>query len=356
MKGTIVQAELILEDGTRYPGTAFGAGGSVSGEVVFTTGMVGYPEALTDPSYRGQILVFTYPMIGNYGAPPPPRDLLADSPWESAGIQVAAVVVAELSPVYSHHGATGSLDDWLRSCQVPGLQGIDTRALTRRLRRSGTQLGRLILAGRDIPLDDPNQRNLAPETSVSRPVVVSTGRQRVAVLDCGCKRNILRSLAQRGLGITVFPWNWPIDQEPFDGYVLSNGPGDPSLCHEAIATTRRLLALGKPIFGICLGHQILALASGGRTYKLKHGHRSQNQPCLLTDSRRCFLTAQNHGFAIDEQSLPEGWQPWFRNANDGTNEGIRHRRHPYCSVQFHPEASPGPTDTAFLFDEFVARL
>jgi carbamoyl-phosphate synthase small subunit len=353
-----MRAELILEDGTRYPGTAFGAPRSVSGEVVFNTGMVGYPETLTDPSYRGQILIFTSPMIGNYGVPAGPLGLLAESAWESERIHAAGVILAELSPYHNHHTAALSLDDWLKGQNVPGIQGLDTRALTRRLRQHGAQPGQLIVQGlppADLP-GDPHPRNLVAEVSVSHPMVACQGATRIALLDCGSKRNILRALARRGLGVTVFPWDWPIDPSGFDGFVLSNGPGDPELCWAAITTTRRLLAVGKPIFGICLGHQLLALAAGGRTYKLKYGHRSQNQPCLLAGSNRCFLTAQNHGFAVEEQSLPDDWLPWFVNANDGTNEGIRHRRLPYCSVQFHPEACPGPVDTAFLFDEFVARL
>jgi len=350
-------ATLTLEDGSSFSGTRFGWPVSVTGEVVFNTGMVGYPECLTDPSYRGQVLVLTYPLVGNYGVPGRGKNGSIPPHHESGRIQVSALVVAESCARHSHWNAAGSLDDWLRSEQVPGLAGVDTRALTQVLRQAGTMLGKVCLPGDDMPLRDPNQENLVARVSISEPRTYGTGRKRVTVVDCGCKDNILRALLKRGVAVTVVPWDWPLDEQlDCDGVVLSNGPGDPQRCGSTIQHVRRLLDGQTPILGICLGSQILALAAGAETYKLKYGHRSQNQPCVLVGTQRCFITSQNHGYAVDETSLPEDWEPWFRNANDGTNEGVRHRRRPWMGVQFHPEASPGPVDTAFIFDQFLAQL
>lgn len=351
-----MDAQLVLEDGTTLPGSLFGWHGSVAGEVVFNTGMVGYPEALTDPSYQGQIVVLTYPLIGNYGVPPEELVEGLSRSFESNRIQVAGLIVSELAGRYSHHTATRSLDEWLRSERTPGLAGIDTRALTKKLRTSGSLLGKIICNGTDVSFRDPNQDNLVALVSVQKPIEHGSGPKRVAVIDCGCKNHIVRCLCEREVAVTVFPWNWPLDLDDFDGVVISNGPGDPSLCRATIETIRGFLADDKPLFGICLGHQLLALAAGARTYKLKYGHRSQNQPCLRVGTHRCYMTSQNHGYAVAEDTLPPGWAPWFRNANDGTNEGIRHHFKPFRSVQFHPEASPGPVDTAGLFDDFLSCL
>jgi carbamoyl-phosphate synthase small subunit len=350
-----MHAELVLEDGTRFAGDAFGMHRSAAGEVVFNTGMVGYPESLTDPSYDGQILVLTYPLAGNYGVPTDGIDDGLRRHFESSRICVAGLVVSECSGAHSHHSAAQSLDNWLQAEGVPGIQGIDTRALTQKLRNSGTQLGK-IRCGDDVPWRDPNQEELAPRVSVRAPVHYGSGARRVAVIDCGCKNHIVRSLLARGVAVSVLPCDGAIDADAYDGVLVSNGPGDPTRYPHAIATLRELLERDRPIFGICLGHQLLALAAGGRTYKLKYGHRGQNQPCRLAGSPRCYMTAQNHGFAVDDRSLPPGWVTWFFNANDGTNEGLYHTDRPFRSVQFHPEASPGPVDTAFLFDEFVQML
>jgi carbamoyl-phosphate synthase small subunit len=350
-----MRAELVLHDGSRFGGTPFGLHGSTAGEVVFNTGMVGYPESLTDPSYEGQILVLTYPLVGNYGVP---AEVAADNlsqHFESNRICVAGLVVSECAAAHSHYSAARSLDRWLAEQRVPGLAGVDTRALTQKLRQSGTQLGKILGAG-DVPWRDPNQEDLAPRVSVRAPVSYGSGAKRVAVIDCGCKNNIVRALLRRNVAVTVLPCDQPFDAEPFDGVLVSNGPGDPTRYPQTIATLRALLHWSRPIFGICLGHQLLALAAGGQTYKLKYGHRGQNQPCVLAGSPRCFLTAQNHGFAVDDRSLPAEWSAWFFNANDGTNEGVRHASKPFRSVQFHPEAAPGPVDTTFLFDEFVGQL
>ncbi len=348
--------ELFLEDGTTYSGKHFGYEGSVSGEVVFNTGMVGYPETLTDPSYQGQILVFTYPLIGNYGIPAETRvdNLLTN--FESTRIHVKGIVLTSLTTEYSHWNAVKSLEEWMIEHKIPGIEGVDTRALTKKLRSAGTQLGKMIVEGKDVPLYDPNKDNLVAQVSVKEPVLYEKGKKRVVLIDTGCKKNIIRSFLQRGVSVLKVPWDYDFSKEKFDGLMLSNGPGDPTMIPETIEHVRAQFSQNKPIFGICLGHQILSLAAGAQSYKLKFGHRSQNQPCILVGTKRCFITSQNHGYAIDDQTLPENWKPWFFNANDGSNEGIRHDTKPIRSVQFHPEAMPGPVDTAFLFDEFVGML
>jgi carbamoyl-phosphate synthase small subunit len=353
---------LILQDGTRFAGVQFGAATSVTGEVVFNTGMVGYGESMTDPSYSGQILVLTFPLVGNYGIPVNGdagrvAGGLLSKHFESDRIHVKALVVSSLSDGFSHWSALDSLQAWMSRNGVPGIHGIDTRALTKRLRTSGCMLGKVVVNGRDVAWDDPNRRNLVAEVSIRERVVYGgTGKGRVLVVDLGCKHNIIRSLLRRGVSVVRVPWNHDWSAEEVDGVVLSNGPGDPKMCGETIVVVRKAMARGLPIFGICLGHQILSLAAGGDTYKLKFGHRGQNQPCIEVGSRRCRITSQNHGYAVNEQSLGDEWRPWFFNANDGTNEGIRHRSQPFSSVQFHPEARPGPTDTDYLFDEFVGSL
>jgi len=339
-----------------FPGISFGFPAPVSGEVVFNTGMVGYPETLTDPSYRGQILVLTYPLIGNYGVPERQMRDGLDLTFESSQIQITGLVVAEAATDYSHWRAAKSLGQWLHEQGIPGLTQIDTRALTKRLRERGVMLGKIIGDDEDVPLRDPNQDNLVAQVSVKEPIVCGAGDTRVVVVDCGCKNSIIRSLLRRGLTVIRVPWDYDFLQEDFHGLVLSNGPGDPKTCTPTIANVRRAMERGYPILGICLGHQILALAAGADTYKLKFGHRGQNQPCALVGSQRCYVTSQNHGYAVDDRTLPEGWTAWFRNANDGTNEGLRHSSLPFMSVQFHPEAAPGPVDTNFLFDEFVGML
>jgi carbamoyl-phosphate synthase small subunit len=347
-----------LEDGTIAAGRSFGAPRSVSGEVVFNTGMVGYPESLTDPSYRGQILVLTYPLVGNYGVPPASRVDRIMKYLESERTQIAGLVVSECSGAYSHWNAVGSLSEWLVGQGVPALEGVDTRALTKKIRHEGTMLGRIVHAEDAPPFEDPNERNLVAEVSVREPAVYGEGTTRVLVVDCGIKNNIMRCLLKRGAQVIRVPWDYDFNDGAleYDGIVLSNGPGDPKTCGATIAHVREALARGTSIFGICLGNQVLALAAGADTYKLKFGHRSQNQPCTEIGTKRCHITAQNHGYAVDTKTLPEGWEPWFINANDGTNEGLRHVRLPFTSVQFHPEASGGPTDTEYLFDTFIESL
>ncbi len=360
------RGRLVLEDGSEFPGVSFGAAAGCAGETVFTTGMVGYPEALTDPSYRGQILTFTYPSIGNYGVPgrvggPPDGEGagLPPRPMESARIQAAGLICASYSEEFSHHTAGMALGAWLRDQGVPALTGVDTRALTKRIRTHGALLGRIEIEGRPAPdFDDPNRRNLVAEVSTRE--VARYGRRGtpVALVDCGRKNNQVRMLLARGARVVVVPWDCdpaPIAEE-CAGVIVSNGPGDPRTAGRTVETVRDLMRRGLPILGICLGHQILALAAGASTFKMKFGHRSHNQPCVETDRGRCFQTSQNHGFAVDGSSLPRGWEPWFTNANDGSNEGIRHDRRPWRSVQFHPEAAPGPGGTEWILDEFLEEI
>ncbi|MBI1969532.1 glutamine-hydrolyzing carbamoyl-phosphate synthase small subunit [Candidatus Woesearchaeota archaeon] len=348
--------QLVLEDGSRYRGFSFGAKTSAAGEVVFNTGMVGYPETLTDPSYKGQILVLTYPLVGNYGIPADTvvHGLLQN--FESEKIQISGLVISDYSFQYDHWSSIKSLDAWMQEHGIPGMYGVDTRAVTKRLREKGAMLGKMMVNGKDNAFFDPNKINIVEHVSIQEPKVYGKGNLRVVVVDCGVKLNIIRSLLKRGVKVIRVPWDYNFFDMDFDGIVISNGPGDPTLCTTTIHHMQKAMKENIPIFGICLGNQILALAAGAKTYKLKYGHRGQNQPCLNLDNNRCFVTSQNHGFAVEEKTLPQGWEPWFRNANDSTNEGIRHKRKPFFSVQFHPEANPGPKDTAFLFDQFVEMI
>jgi len=351
-----MKSRLTLEDGSVFEGRSFGFPQSVSGEVVFNTGMVGYPETLTDPSYKGQILVTTYPLIGNYGVSSDhPVDEIG-SPFESDKLQISGLVVSEVSADHNHWNATRSLPQWLVEQGVPALWGIDTRSLTKRLREKGSMLGKILMDENDVELYDPNRDNLIAQVSLNRPVVYAGGKHRIVVIDGGCKNSIIRSLLARGVTVIRVPWDYDFLAEKFDAVLVSNGPGDPKACEKMVAQVRRAMERDHPIFGVCLGHQILALAAGGNTYKLKYGHRSQNQPCKEVGTNRCYITSQNHGYAVDTETLPAGWEPWFTNANDGTNEGLRHRTRPFMSVQFHPEAAPGPVDTNFLFDEFLSMI
>jgi carbamoyl-phosphate synthase small subunit len=340
--------ELVLRDGARFSGTPFGAAESVRGEVVFNTGLSGYVETLTDPSYRGQILVLTYPLQGNYGVPA--------GPYESSRIQVQGLVVSRYSDRPSHHESVRSLGDWLRAEGVPAIEGVDTRAITRRLRAHGTMDGALL--ARDAA--DPIGVDMAQVAILVSPreIVRHPGAgPRILVLDTGAKENIVRSLQRRSAAVTRAPAHGPWEPllDEADGVVLTNGPGDPADLGALVERLRPVLARSVPVFGICLGHQLLALAAGGATYKMKYGHRSQNQPVLDLATRRAYVTSQNHGYAVAD-ALPADWEPWFVNLNDGTNEGIRHRYRPFRSVQFHPEAAAGPKDTDFMFDDFLRMV
>lgn len=353
---------LELEDGTILYGTGFGAARAVAGEVVFNTGMAGYVESLTDPSYRGQILVLTYPLIGNYGVPAPRMPGTLDGPYESDRIQVQGLIVQQYVDEPSHHASRRSLGSWLTGEDVPAVTGIDTRTLTRRLREFGTMRGWLspdTMARAEVK-NGAEQRDMRAgifrEVAPAAPVRYEAGPLEVLVVDAGAKDNIVRSLLARGASVTRAPWHCELAPlaERADGILIGNGPGDPKDLGPLITQIRTLLGRHRrPIFGVCLGNQILCLAAGGDTYKLPYGHRGVNQPVRDVQTGRCYVTSQNHGYAVREDSLPAGWQPWFVNINDGSNEGIRSITEPHFSVQFHPEAAPGPQDTAFLFDDFL---
>ncbi len=350
------KAKLILEDGSVFHGYGFGAKNGVSGEVVFNTSMVGYPESMTDPSYAGQILVFTYPLIGNYGVPPEQKEHGLLKFFESDDIHTKGIIISDYSFEYSHFNAASSLDGWMDSKGVPGIYGIDTRELTKKLREKGTMVGKIIM-DKDVPFEDPSTVNLVETVSIDKPVYYGDPKSkiRVLVIDCGVKYNILKSFIKRGCYVIRAPWNHDFSDMDYDALFISNGPGDPEICVETIRHIKKAMEEKnpRPVMGICLGNQLLGLAAGGKTHKLKYGHRSQNQPCIDLETGRCYITSQNHGYVLDTKTLPAGWAPWFVNANDDTNEGIKHKDLPFFSVQFHPEASPGPVDTDFLFDQFI---
>ena len=350
------KAILELEDGSRYEGRSFGHEQSVSGELVFYTAMTGYPESLTDPSYKGQILIPTYPMIGNYGVPDDEQRDGISRFFESDHIQCTALVISDYSDRYSHWDSRRSLGTWLKQEGVPGLCGIDTRELTKKLREQGAMLGKILFEEEDVPFYDPNQDNLVAQVSTKEVHTYGNGRHKVLLVDCGMKNNILRCLLKHDVTIKRVPWDYDFTHEDYDGLFLSNGPGDPTQCSATIEHLKVALQGDKPIMGICLGNQLLALAAGAKTYKLKYGHRGHNQGVVVPGTHKCFITSQNHGFAIDESTLPADWEPMFRNLNDGTNEGIQHRSKPFFSTQFHPEASSGPVDTESLFARFIASM
>jgi len=341
---------IVLEDGTLFEGRSFGYEGAAAGEVVFSTGMVGYPEALTDPSFAGQILTMTYPLIGNYGVP-------EQSLWESDNIHIAGLVVSNYIDMPAHRQSTMNLGTWLRQEKVPALEIRDTRLLTRHIRIHGTMLGKIVF-DTETPFYDPDKDNLVARVSTTQMQQEGSGDITIALIDCGAKHNIARCLLQRNVRVITVPWDWelfsPTNSFVFDGVVVSNGPGNPKIVTQVIQTIRTALERKMPTLGICLGHQLLALAAGGDTYKLRYGHRSQNQPCLLHGTKRCYITTQNHSFAVGV--LPQGFSPWFINANDGSNEGMQHTQYPFLSVQFHPEAAPGPVDTEWIFDYFLEKV
>lgn len=347
---------LVLQDGSVFHGYSFGSKKAVTGEVVFNTGMVGYPESLTDPSYRGQILVLTYPLIGNYGVPGDEKEDNVLKYFESDKIQVQGLIIADYSEAYSHRNAKKSLSGWMKECNVPGMYGIDTRKLTKKLREKGTLLGKIVYDKENIPFEDPNRRNLVSEISIKKPIIYKKGKKKVVIIDCGTKNNIIRAFLKRNFTVIKVPWDYDFLKEKADGIIISNGPGDPKKCTATIENVRRALSKNIPILGICLGSQILGLAAGANTYKLKYGHRSQNQPCVEVGTKRCYITSQNHGYTVDSEKLPEDWREWFYNNNDKTNEGIIHISKPFFGTQFHPEASPGPDDTEFLFDMFLRAM
>jgi len=351
------KAYLILEDGASFQGYSFGSCAAASGEVVFSTAMTGYAESLTDPSYRGQILVLTYPLIGNYGVPPMEMAHGLPKYFESDSINIKALVVSDYAFGYSHWNAIQSLDEWLKTYDIPAIYGVDTRQITKIIREQGVMLGEIGTDTRPCvcTFDDPNKRNLVEDVSCQGVITYGSGDLKIVLVDCGCKYNIIRCLIERGVTVIRTPWDYDFTTLEYDGVMLSNGPGDPAMCGATVAHIKKAMAKAdKPIFGICLGNQLLSLAAGATTYKLKYGHRGHNQPVLEVGTNHAVITSQNHGYAVDTTTLADGWEPYFINLNDGTNEGIRHRTKPFFSVQFHPEASSGPYDTEYLFDKFIA--
>lgn len=353
---SVTIVKLTLEDGSVYRGKSFGAIKPSAGEVVFNTAMTGYPESLTDPSYRGQILCLTYPLVGNYGAPGQEEENDLYLFHESSSIHISGLIVSDYSFEYSHWNATESLHQWLEKNNIPGIYGIDTRALTKRLREKGSMLGKIETEGSDIEFYDPNKINLVSEVSIKDPKIYGKGKYRIVLVDCGVKYNIIRNFLKRDTTIIRVPWDYDYHSEDYDGLFLSNGPGDPKMCEATISMLRKALDKNIPIFGICLGNQLMALAAGADTYKLKYGHRSHNQPVQQLGTERAYITSQNHGFAVDNKTLGKDWEPLFVNVNDETNEGMKHKTKPFFSTQFHPEASGGPTDTDFLFDVFIENI
>ena len=352
---------LVLEDGTKFHGKSFGYDAPVAGEVVFNTAMMGYPESLTDPSYAGQLMTLTYPLVGNYGVPPfsVESDGIATF-MESDRIYASAIIVADYSEQYSHWNAVESLADWLKREHVPGITGIDTRQLTKVLREHGVMMGKIIFDDEpdNIPEAEYEGVNWVDRVSCKDIIRYNEGAgKKVILVDCGVKNNIIRCLVNRGVEVIRVPWNYDYTTMEFDGLFLGNGPGDPDMCEDAVNIIRKQMSQSrKPICGICMGNQLLAKAGGATIYKLKYGHRSHNQPVREVGTNRCYVTSQNHGYAVDAKTLGNDWRELFINMNDGSNEGIRHKTFPWFSAQFHPEACSGPVDTEFLFDEFISKL
>lgn len=351
---------LVLSDGTRFHGKSFGYEKPVAGEVVFNTAMMGYPESLTDPSYAGQILTFTFPLVGNYGVPPFTLEAnKLPSFMESDKIYVAAMICADYSEEYSHWNAVESLSDWLKREHVPGITGVDTRELTKVLREHGVMMGKILFDDdEEVPEADYEGVNFVDKVSCKEIIRYNEGAgKKVVLVDCGVKANIIRCLIERGVEVVRVPWNYDYTGMDFDGLFLGNGPGDPDMCQEAVNVIKKQMSMSrKPICGICMGNQLLSKAAGATIYKLKYGHRSHNQPVRLVGTDKCYITSQNHGYAVDGKTLGSEWSELFVNMNDGSNEGIRHKTNPWFTSQFHPEACSGPVDTMFMFDKFIEEL
>ena len=347
--------KLILEDGTSIEGESFGAFTSAAGEVVFSTAMTGYPENLTDPSFAGQILVLTTPMVGNYGVPGEDLYESISKIFESDKVHIAGLVVTYYSEEHSHWNAAKSLGDWLKEYNIPGICGVDTRMLTKKLREKGAMLGKIV-AEDDVPFHDPNLDNLVAQVSPAGIQHYGSGQHKIVLVDCGTKTNIIRCFLERDVELIRVPWDYDFTTLDYDGLFLSNGPGDPQPCDYAIEATRTLIDTGIPTFGICLGHQILALASGAKTFKMKFGHHGANHPVKDLDTGRVSITSQNHGFAVDEASLPANLRATHVSLFDGTVQGLARTDRPAFCLQGHPEASPGPHDISYLFERFVALM
>ena len=352
---------LVLEDGTKFHGKSFGYDQPVAGEVVFNTAMMGYPESLTDPSYAGQLMTLTYPLVGNYGVPPFTLEQNGMATFmESDKIYASAIIVADYSEKYSHWNAVESLADWLKREHVPGITGIDTRQLTKVLREHGVMMGKIIFDDEpdNIPTAEYEGVNWVDRVSCKDIIRYNEGAgKKVVLVDCGVKNNIIRCLVNRGVEVIRVPWNYDYTSMEFDGLFLGNGPGDPDMCEDAVKVIRKQMSMSrKPICGICMGNQLLAKAGGATIYKLKYGHRSHNQPVREVGTNRCYVTSQNHGYAVDAKTLGSEWRELFVNMNDGSNEGVAHKENPWFTSQFHPEACSGPIDTEFMFDRFIKTL
>ena len=348
--------KIILEDGTEYHGKSFGYQGSAAGELVFSTAMMGYPENITDPAYKGQILVMTYPLTGNYGIPCDERENNIPKYFESDDIQVSALVVTDYTPNYSHWGACKSLDEWMKECHVPGIFGVDTRALTIQLREKGNMPGKVVYCNQDVPFHNFDNNNLVDMVSCTEKIVYGNGAHRILLVDCGVKYNIIRNLLANDATVIRVPWDYDFLNEEYDGLLISNGPGDPKKCDATIQNIAKALQRNQPIIGIGLGGLLMGLAVGADAFKLKYGHHGHNQPVKKTGSDSAFITAQNHLFAINPDTLPDEWEPFYTNLNDGTNEGFRHKSKPFFSVQFHHEPSGATPDNENLFCAFIEEV
>jgi carbamoyl-phosphate synthase small subunit len=348
--------KLILENDFEIKGRSFGFPGSSAGEVVFNTAMTGYPESLTDPSYEGQILILTYPLIGNYGVPSNILENNLLKNFESEKIHISGLVISDYSFDSSHWKSQKTLSEWLIENRIPAIYDVDTRMITKLIREKGSMLGKIIFEKKEIDFYNPDKENLVAGVSTDKKIVYGKGENKILLIDCGVKYNIIRRLITRDSTVIRVPWNYDYTNEEYDGLFITNGPGDPKMCDATINNLCSAIKKNKPIFGICLGNQLLCLAAGGDTYKLKYGHRSHNQPVLKNGTNRCFITSQNHGFAVNPDSLNSDWSVLFTNLNDNTNEGIIHKEKMIFSTQFHPEASSGPTDTDFLFDLFIENI
>ena len=352
---------LVLSDGTKFHGKSFGYDVPVAGEVVFNTAMMGYPESLTDPSYAGQLLTMTFPLVGNYGVPPfTIEESGIPTFMESDKIYASALIVSDYTEEHSHWNAVESLADWLKREHVPGITGIDTRELTKVLREHGVMMGKILFDDEpdNIPEADYEGVNFVDRVSTKEIIRYNEGAgKKVVLVDCGVKANIIRSLITRGVEVIRVPWNYDYTGMDYDGLFLGNGPGDPDMCNDAVEVIRKQMSMSKkPICGICMGNQLLSKAAGAKIYKLKYGHRGHNQPVRMVGTDKCYITSQNHGYAVDASTLDKDWQELFVNMNDGSNEGIRHKENPWFTSQFHPEACSGPVDTYFMFDKFVETL
>lgn len=374
LKKEYKKAVLELSNGLKLQGRLIGADAIASGEMVFTTGMNAYSEAMTDPSYLGQILVFSFSLIGNYGIPSLKEgDFFMPHGYESGGIKAQGIIVSDNFDDCFHYEKGNNLEDWMREAGVPGIAGIDTRHLVQMVRDAKTPLfGRIVPADKNAAYDntkfdflknfgpkdyvDPSKYNLLPSVSVKEPVIFGKGKYKIALLDFGVKRNIIRMLTEHNCTVSLLPWDTDVSKVACDAWVLSNGPGDPKNTGGVTQQVQKLLKGDKPVLGICLGHQIMGLAAGAKTRKLTKGHRGFNQPVFDTATRRGFMTSQNHSFEVNGKTLPKDWTVWFQNANDGSVEGLKHKKKPFMSTQFHPEASGGPNDTTWIIKDFIQLI